>query len=41
MFEMSPRASSLKTRLEAFMDAEIYPNEAPGLPMATQPIAVA
>jgi len=27
MFEMSPRASALKTRLEAFMDAEIYPNE--------------
>ena len=27
MFEMSPRISELKTRLEAFMDAEIYPNE--------------
>ncbi len=27
MFKMSPRASTLKTQLEAFMDAEIYPNE--------------
>ena len=27
MFEMSPRARELKTQLEAFMDAEIYPNE--------------
>ncbi len=27
MFQMSPRAVELKTRLEAFMDAEVYPNE--------------
>ena len=27
MFDMSPAASELKTRLKAFMDAEIYPNE--------------
>ena len=28
MFEMTERAAALKQRLEAFMDAEIYPNEA-------------
>ena len=27
MFETSPRAETLKAELEAFMDAEIYPNE--------------
>ena len=27
MFQMSPRAKTLMTELEAFMDAEIYPNE--------------
>src|SRR6266567_5749328 len=27
MFEMSPKASQLKVRLESFMDAHIYPNE--------------
>ena len=27
MFQMSPRAVELKTRIEAFMDAEVYPNE--------------
>ncbi len=27
MFQMSPSAAALKTRLEAFMDAEVYPNE--------------